>query len=456
MKNKILFAILAVLALLVTVVAASADVPGPDPIPMNITPNQSVDLFDITSDPVNNGVVGELYSYQIQVLEHVDVTSYTYTLITKPTGMTVNSAGLITWTPSTAGTYHVKLSVKGVFGLKNETEYQEYDIVVTDDVDPEPSGMLEITKVVVKVGGSRNTVDDGETVDDEAELGDDIEIEVTVENNFNIDDDDTIIRDIEMELSSDLDDADGLDDSISKLRAGDDEKMTFSFTLDPETVIPSDAPFDIDIDVQGETDDGTVYSDSWTITLDMDTKSKDLYIMDAQVSPTSFRNCVDNKIRVNVDLRNIGTKDLEDAAVRMQIEDLNIDEFIKNIELDEGDDDSYSGYVTVPAGAEPGTYTLEVAAYPVRNTNSMTDVAAFDITVSSCQDVIIPDDTEEEEEEPPVIIPEVNVQGTPVATAVGSRGLFSSDNALYIILLVVLAVLLLIVIILLIARMMKE
>ena len=51
----------------------------------------------ITSIPPVDGVVGQLYSYDVEADSY---TAPTYSLITFPTGMVINSTtGLIEWTP---------------------------------------------------------------------------------------------------------------------------------------------------------------------------------------------------------------------------------------------------------------------------------------------------------------------------------------------------------------------
>ncbi|MGV8162810.1 MAG: putative Ig domain-containing protein [Candidatus Nanoarchaeia archaeon] len=414
------------------------------------------EMFNIISTPDTTASLNDQYAYQMQVELLQSGVSMTYALVSGPSGMSVNQAtGLVSWTPSQTGTYVVRVSATGSSGGRSQTKYQEYNLVVSESGST-PAGMLEITKVTVKVGGKRDTLTSPGTIDEEAELGDEIEIEVKIRNNFDVDNDDTIIRDIVLELSSDLDDADGLEEEISRLRAGDDDEMTVSFTLDADSVVPGDAPFDIDLDVEGETDDGDSYSDSWTITLDMDSKSRDLHILDVQVSPTSFKNCVDNRVRVNVEVRNIGSRDLADAAVKLKIPSLGIDSTISNIDLDTGDDDSYSGYITIPAGTQSGTYNLDVQAYPVRSALGVTDVESVDLTVLSCIEEDPGNDNDYEDEEDnggTIIIPDVTVSGTPVSTAVGRRGIFDSDSPLYFVLVGLLILLLLIIIILLVVRM---
>lgn len=433
MKNKILFAIFAAILLLVTAFAASAQ------------------EFTITSTPATTATVGQAYSYQMTA----STSGVSFGTISGPDGFSVNTAGLFTWIPSTAGIFPVTL-----YAVENDNasniKYQTFNINVNTGAS---SRMLSIEEVRVDVNGKKeDTLSSPGTIDYDAELGDDITLKVTVQNNFNVENDETTIRSIDMEISSDIDEADGLDDGISRLEASDDDDMTVSFSIDPEDVDPSDAPFDITIEVTGETEDGTVYSDSWTLRLDMETKSRDLYMYNVEVSAISFTSCQDNTIRITGDLKNIGTRDLDNAALRFKISDLGINKFSSEFELETGDEDSFSESITIPKGITEGTYVLEIDAFPQRTSSTSTSETAYAINIIKCTSGSDSEDEEENDSgssnngQGTVIIPDVSISGTPVASAVGKKGLFDSSNSLYLVLLAVLAVLLITIIVLIATR----
>lgn len=61
----------------------------------------------IISTPITAGIVGQLYQYDVDATGN---PSATYSLVTKPTGMTINSVnGLIQWTPTTTGAFNVQV-----------------------------------------------------------------------------------------------------------------------------------------------------------------------------------------------------------------------------------------------------------------------------------------------------------------------------------------------------------
>ncbi|HLO59756.1 MAG TPA: putative Ig domain-containing protein [Bacteroidales bacterium] len=81
----------------------------------------------IISTQVTNAVVGEAYSYDVNATG--TPSSITYSLTTAPSGMAINSStGLITWTPSSVGSFNV--AVKASNGV-NPDATQSFTITVT-------------------------------------------------------------------------------------------------------------------------------------------------------------------------------------------------------------------------------------------------------------------------------------------------------------------------------------
>ena len=76
----------------------------------------------ITSSPVTTGTQGVAYSYQVQATDP-EGGSLTYTLPTKPSGMTISGSGLIAWTPSSSGSESVVVRVTDNKGAFAEQSY---------------------------------------------------------------------------------------------------------------------------------------------------------------------------------------------------------------------------------------------------------------------------------------------------------------------------------------------
>ena len=106
----------------------------------------------ITSDPVKTGEVGVEYIYDVNATDpEEDVL--TYSLVTKPEGMTINSAtGLIEWTPTAKGVYSVVVKVSD--GDLDIT--QSFTItVIEEEPSPTPTKYYTITATA----GDNGTID---------------------------------------------------------------------------------------------------------------------------------------------------------------------------------------------------------------------------------------------------------------------------------------------------------
>lgn len=88
------------------------------------TPGNSVPV--ITSTAPTTGTVGQAYTYQAAATDG-DGDPLTWSLPTAPSGMTVSAIGLVSWTPSAAGTFPVTLRVSD--GIDNAQ--QGWSITVT-------------------------------------------------------------------------------------------------------------------------------------------------------------------------------------------------------------------------------------------------------------------------------------------------------------------------------------
>ncbi|PIN80811.1 hypothetical protein COV13_03010 [Candidatus Woesearchaeota archaeon CG10_big_fil_rev_8_21_14_0_10_32_9] len=551
MNKKIMFLLLAIALVVLTIHSAIAA--QIVPLSTNVT---------ITSQPVTTATVGQAYSYQV-VISNPNNEVVTYGLAQAPTGMQISSAGLVTWTPTTAGTNSVNISVTADAGvvyqtytitstalpasltvgtldlgsstqerdefilnqawtLKNAGSYaitinsiqhtvssrynfslsttqltlqpgEEKDILatlyvpedenagrtkigqitllgttsngqqiaVTKEVYLEVENNLVIDNVEVKVGSKKDTLTSSGTVDQTAEFDDEIIVTVEIKNTYSTDNADTQMRDITMELlSSDLDVADGLDDSLSRLDAGEkDDTMTVSFTLDPSDIDPNDAPFEFDVAVKGETRNGAQHGETWTLKLDMNVESKDLRIISATASPSTI-SCNDNRrVRIDTEIRNLGTRDLDAAMLRFIMDGYDVSAWEKDIQIDQGDSDDVTVYLDVPRSIPVGNYYVDIKAYPTTSTSTTTDTEAVLLTVAECQTVVTPplnNTNTNTNNNVPLNNTYVPVQGTPVSSTSGSRtGLFGND-ATYIVLLAVLVVLMFVAVLLLVFRMTKN
>jgi hypothetical protein len=87
----------------------------------------------ITSLPSTSANVDSPYSYRVIATDVDEDDVVTYSLVTKPTGMTINaSTGVVAWAPSATGTVSVTVRATDAEGAYDE---QSWDIVVAEALD---------------------------------------------------------------------------------------------------------------------------------------------------------------------------------------------------------------------------------------------------------------------------------------------------------------------------------
>jgi hypothetical protein len=111
----------------------------------------------INSTPITNSLNNVLYTYNV-VATDADGDTLTYSLTSKPTGMTINSStGVISWTPNAIGDYDVILKVSdgGLFDTQSFTITISLTQVTT--LSP-PTGVSASDLLANKVQITWNTV----------------------------------------------------------------------------------------------------------------------------------------------------------------------------------------------------------------------------------------------------------------------------------------------------------
>jgi len=89
----------------------------------------------ITSTPITSATVNRAYAYNVDATDP-DGDTLTYSLTTKPTGMTINSStGLIKWTPTSTGDYDVTVEVFDN-GSPVKSTTQSFTIHVEEESEP--------------------------------------------------------------------------------------------------------------------------------------------------------------------------------------------------------------------------------------------------------------------------------------------------------------------------------
>jgi hypothetical protein len=138
--NKNIFILIALL--LISTIFASANIGN--------VPHAPIEIQEINDSVV---ILGNTYTKQVIVRDNVGIVNYTLT--NKPTGMNISNFGLITWTPTTVGTFNnIVLNVKD--SRLNDTvgdhDSETFSIEVRNNV-----ASVEMTPTTITFVGDRNT-----------------------------------------------------------------------------------------------------------------------------------------------------------------------------------------------------------------------------------------------------------------------------------------------------------
>ncbi|MBA7576039.1 hypothetical protein ES695_17760 [Candidatus Atribacteria bacterium 1244-E10-H5-B2] len=120
----------------------------------------------ITSTPITTATVGVLYTYNVNATDPDD-DALTYSLITKPSGMIINSVtGVIFWTPTAKGNYSVVVKISD--GALYIT--QGFTIAVSELPPVNRAPVIHSAPIIIAISGELYTYDvdaidpDGDTL----------------------------------------------------------------------------------------------------------------------------------------------------------------------------------------------------------------------------------------------------------------------------------------------------
>lgn len=266
---------------------------------------------------------------------------------------------------------------------------------------------LIFSDVDVKVGGKTSkNLEDGDTIDDEAEPGDTVEFRVEVKNNFT-NEEDLEIEDITVEVTIEgIDDGDDLDEESSDfdLKAGRDKRVTLKFQVPLEV---EEDDFDVIIRAEGEDENGTNHDVEMRLTLEVEKDSHKLIITRKTLNPAEV-SCGRKNIQVGVTVINIGNEDEDDVVFQVLNSDLGIDirEDVGELTAEPNEDESRFSNVfsfNVPNDAEAGSYPILLRALYDNDRRKAEETVT--LTVNDCLTAKPTTKVEEEEEEVEVITP---------------------------------------------------
>lgn len=335
------------------------------------------------------------------------------------------------------------------------------DVSVSDNeyIQMQAKSYLRIKEIVVEVDGNDESLDDGETYDED-EFEEDAFVEVTIilENTYN--EDDFEIEDAYVEMISDEDDWDIDDESDEDdIREDDDEEFTITFTIGDDL---DEESTDIVVEAFGDDKEyGFEHYDKWTINFEIEKEDDEITIRswDIENAPVT---CDDRYVFLEVEIENTGTDDQDEVMLEVTSENDELDyvKRIRDIELDSDDSETYTFQIPIDDIKE-GSYFVNINTY--YDSSDESDSETINVDIGPCGASDEDDDDADDDDQivtppvvtPPVVTPPVDGGQTPIyGQPVSSTEKFTS-SAWYIVLLVVLVVLLLAILILLIMRLLR-
>ncbi len=248
------------------------------------------------------------------------------------------------------------------------------------------AGFLQISNVDVKVDSKTDkNLNDGDTIDEDAEPESRVRVDVTVENLYSRENS-TEIENVEIKVTIEgIDDGDDLEEEADDfdLRAERDRERSLDFEL---PLLIDEGDYDVVIEVDASDDNGFDYHLEWTLFLTVKKKSHDIRIMDFSVRPETV-SC-SREARASVTVQNFGSDDEEDQVeIELLSESLGLTQRQTDIELsddlfDESSEFTWSVPFTVPADVRTGTYEIDARAY--YNRNKLDDIATVELLVDAC------------------------------------------------------------------------
>ncbi len=325
------------------------------PFTITVSAVNDAPILDVTNCTAN-GVEDEQYTCTVAATDEDD-TVLTFSLTTKPDGMTIDSStGAITWTPD-----------------DEDVGSHTVTVLVKDDETPTYASDTESFSIFVRpndvcgdyTSGSDVKISDWDITDDDEDFypGDNLEMEVKVENDGNEDLEDIVVE----AILYDATDGKKLDVVKSdEFDLDEDEDETVEVILE----IPSDIDTDNDLIVfvsayeDGNDDDNCAWDKN--INLDFKRRKHDVSIDKVRVTPEIVK--AGSNIEVKVDVENVGDRDENDVYIKVRQGVLGIEKKSELFDVDAyeaGDDDEYTTTIVVkiPEDAQSGDYDLEINVY---------------------------------------------------------------------------------------------
>ncbi len=329
----------------------------------------------ITSSPEEDAIVYEDYVYDVEA-DDPDDDTLTYTLLEAPVGMEIDSNGRITWEPEGGSINANDVEVEVSDGVLTDIQSFSIDVLA-----------MRIDELNVIINGDDDELDDGDSFD--VEVGDSLEFELVVENLYSGDEDEEEIdiEDVEVNIEviewEDNDDEDWDSDRVD-IGYDDEETITIDLGTVPEDI--DDGTHEVIITIEGEDEEGHEHRIVWNLEMEVDKEREDIRISNLNLRQSTI-GC-DRTTTLEVRLTNSGTRDSDEIVLEVTNSELGVYHQEIDIDLDEGDSDTFNFPVNVMSDISSGTYPIRVYSYfdlDDFDDEDVSDAENIVLTVEECQ-----------------------------------------------------------------------
>lgn len=288
-----------------------------------------------TASDKTTAIVNEQYSHDVDAADEDNDTIF-FSIKANASGMSINSAsGLITFNPSSAGSFSVNVSASDLISITNRSFFLS-SIYGT---------RLKIEDIDMKIDGKRSSnIANSTKIGKEAIPGSSLEFKIAVRNDFTksegID-----IEDIEVKATIEeiVDDDDDLEEESNEfvLRPENDKTVTLKFNI-PINV--DDGTFDVLIEAEGNDENGDEHGQFYKVELEVEKEKHDLRFSRFDAAPLA--GC---RMNAAYEIINAGAED-EEALLEIRGNDLL---FSESIPIASGtEDNTYSKSVNLEIGRD--------------------------------------------------------------------------------------------------------
>ena len=345
-------------------------------------------------------------------------TTVKLSIVELPTDYSADEIADVSLTPNETKTVQFAVNVPHD---KDEGESNIGAIVVKDqnNVELTRKSLIQDTKSMLKIAevkveytnpqGSSETDsfndDEDYRLEDEVKPGTEMTITFEVENLFDNDYDLDYGEFEQVDITLDPDDSDLVGDDFEEdhdvgvIDADKKEKYETTFTIDEEADAGN---FILDIKVEVEDGKGAKYEIQRELSLEVERDRDDVRVTRAELSsPTTC----DTSFQLEVELRNLGTRDQDFTKLTIKSPLLGINQEVKDIALEEfgrGDDEWERTFsLALPTNVQPTSYPITLETRIRRD--ALVDVKEVTLEVQNCAvQQSEPEPEQEEEEEQPV------------------------------------------------------